>query len=576
MAEHSLENAARRVRAYHAASSHQLGRSAPGPGFLDWANQPEPFREYGGAPRLELPLAGVEATASWRQIHQPGAVAPRALDPRSLGAFFDLTLGITAWKEAGGERWALRANPSSGNLHPTEGYAILAERHGLPAGLHHYLGRDHVLERRFAPSLAEVLGRDAFLFGLTSLYWREAWKYGIRAFRYCQHDAGHALAAARYAAGVLGWTARLLERPGDDDLAALLGLDREDAHGELPASDREQPEVLVVVARPDTVDERTGDVEGALERLIAAARDGIWMGRPNALSIEHVRWEAIDEVAQATRRPRSSPSADGVGGPTGTGEERAAPPAGGRPALGAEGRRPTEAFAQRDAVALAVSLIRQRRSAVEMDGATGIEVGTFFHMLARLLPRSGVPPWDLWPWRPRVDPVFFVHRLRGLAAGVYLLARDPEGQPALRAALRPSFAWSHPPECPPELPLFLLEAGDARSAARFASCQQSIAADSAFAVAMLARMEPLLSDQPWSYRRLHWEAGLLGQVLYLEAEAAGVRGTGIGCFFDDVVHELLGIADGGVRDLYHFTVGGPLEDGRLTTLPAYDEAVSLR
>jgi len=27
--------------------------------------------------------------------------------------------------------------------------------------------------------------------------------------------------------------------------------------------------------------------------------------------------------------------------------------------------------------------------------------------------------------------------------------------------------------------------------------------------------------------KLFWEAGLLGQVLYLEAEAAGVRGTGI-------------------------------------------------
>ena len=35
------------------------------------------------------------------------------------------------------------------------------------------------------------------------------------------------------------------------------------------------------------------------------------------------------------------------------------------------------------------------------------------------------------------------------------------------------------------------------------------------------------------YRRLFWECGLIGQVLYLEAEAAGVRGTGIGCFYDD-------------------------------------------
>ena len=62
---------------------------------------------------------------------------------------------------------------------------------------------------------------------------------------------------------------------------------------------------------------------------------------------------------------------------------------------------------------------------------------------------------------------------------------------------------------------------------------------------------------------------MLGQVLYLEAEAAGVRGTGIGCFFDDPVHEIVGIKGRSFQSLYHFTVGGPVEDGRLMTLPPY-------
>jgi hypothetical protein len=62
---------------------------------------------------------------------------------------------------------------------------------------------------------------------------------------------------------------------------------------------------------------------------------------------------------------------------------------------------------------------------------------------------------------------------------------------------------------------------------------------------------------------------MIGQVLYLEAEAAGIRGTGIGCFFDDGMHNLLGLRDRALQSLYHFTVGGPLEDKRLTTLPAY-------
>ena len=62
---------------------------------------------------------------------------------------------------------------------------------------------------------------------------------------------------------------------------------------------------------------------------------------------------------------------------------------------------------------------------------------------------------------------------------------------------------------------------------------------------------------------------MIGQVLYLEAEAAGVRGTGIGCFFDDPVHSLLGLETQRFQSLYHFTVGHPIEDQRLTTLPAY-------
>ena len=74
---------------------------------------------------------------------------------------------------------------------------------------------------------------------------------------------------------------------------------------------------------------------------------------------------------------------------------------------------------------------------------------------------------------------------------------------------------------------------------------------------------------PAAYQRLFWEAGAVGQALYLEAEAAGMRGTGIGCFFDDGVHELLGIADHSLQSLYHFTVGGPVDDPRLATQPGY-------
>jgi hypothetical protein len=44
---------------------------------------------------------------------------------RALSRLFEYALSLSAWKQAGGTRWALRMNPSSGNLHPTEGYVLI-------------------------------------------------------------------------------------------------------------------------------------------------------------------------------------------------------------------------------------------------------------------------------------------------------------------------------------------------------------------------------------------------------------------------------------------------------------------
>ncbi|MDX9999670.1 MAG: hypothetical protein RBU30_00085 [Polyangia bacterium] len=136
-------------------------------------------------------------------------------------------------------------------------------------------------------------------------------------------------------------------------------------------------------------------------------------------------------------------------------------------------------------------------------------------------------------------------------------------------------AWdpSNSPACaPPHLPLFLLEAGDLRALSMGLLGQQEIASDGAFAVAFLAELGPRLeAEGPWFYRAIHWEAGALGQVLYLEAEAAAMRGTGIGCFLDAEVHRVLGLWGTAWQCLYCFTVGRAIEDPRLTTLPAYPE-----
>ncbi len=190
-----------RVRTYHQRTKHMPGQYAPGPGNMDWANQPDPFRRFLGAPVVELPLVLDDGTPPYEDLFDRRETPPRPLTAESLGLFLELSLGLTAWKEFQGTRWALRSNPSSGNLHPTEGYIVVPAIAALSdrPGVYHYAPREHALEQRSVlgqtawRALAAALPAGAVLVGLPSVHWREAWKYGERAYRYCQHDAGQAL-----------------------------------------------------------------------------------------------------------------------------------------------------------------------------------------------------------------------------------------------------------------------------------------------------------------------------------------------------------------------------------------------
>ena len=214
----------------------------------------------------------------------------------------------------------------------------------------------------------------------------------------------------------------------------------------------------------------------------------------------------------------------------------------------------------------AAQIIRQRRSLLACDGSIAIPAARFYRMLYRAMPE----PRDAIPWAPAIHFGLFVHRVEGIEPGLYALARDAGKLAKLKAAMHAHFAWEKPPGCPEGLPLHLLERGDARQLATQVSCRQDIAGEGAFSLGMLAEYQAsLVAHGPSFYRRLYREAGAIGQVLYLAAEAAGVRSTGIGCFFDDPVHQVFGLRDLEFQSLYHFTVGGYVDDPRLTTLPPY-------
>ncbi|QCB45386.1 SagB/ThcOx family dehydrogenase [Hydrogenophaga sp. PAMC20947] len=556
------------VMRYHERTKHHFNRYAPGPGELDWANQPNPFRRFEGAPLVRLPLLGPDdepKSPQYEDLYRRGVVPSMPLTVRSLSRLLQYGLGLSAWKQAGTTRWALRCNPSSGNLHPTEGYLLigaLPELSDTP-GLYHYAPREHGIERRVdcsADLFTALMGEfpaQTVLLGLSSIHWREAWKYGERAFRYCQHDAGHAIGALRIAAATLGWSASLLDGLADETINDLLGLSRaEDFEG----VEREHAVAVLAVWPTHVGERRQACAQRAVPRHLDSAlvqdltRAG-WHGAANRLSRdEPVRWEGIEKVAAATLKPTGDAP----------GFETFELPGAEHNGLASEGGPQ------------AGQIILQRRSLQACDGQTAITATSFYRILTRLMPLVELPasrrpmPWDTMAEDSNIQLGLFVHRVTGLEPGLYLLVRDPTKIGNLKRAMNPDFDWSTPPGCPAELLLRMLKAGDARRLATQLSCHQDIAGDGVFSLAMIAQyQEPLFTHGAWFYRRLLWEAGLIGQVLYLESEAAGVQATGIGCYFDDPVHRMFGIEDLAYQSLYHFTVGVAIEDLRLTTLAPY-------
>ncbi len=561
------EAAQRALMAYHRRTSHGFGRYAAGPMGLDWDNQPAPFRSWTGAPRTlltryaETPLdAGREsgpdgcAAPGYGALFDPAQrvlVAPRKLELEALARFLFDACSLSAQKCYGDARWFLRIPPSSGNLHPCEVHLVLPPTAGLdPATtVQHYDPREHALERRGVLSAPEGAALfqgapdGAFFAAISAIAWREAWKYGERAMRYVQHDTGHLLACLDIAATLCGWRTRVVDSVGAAALSHALGLGAEEG------PEAERPQVLLAVWPGDGEQEPVFD-DGRAAILGRAA----WTGVPTALSTEHVEWDAIDLAESLSRAP-----AGGVVDSTPTAPWSLPQPS-------AHPDVPLR------------TLVRRRRSALGYERRAVLDAGAWFAGLARLLPLPNHRPYTLWPHTPRIHAALFVHGIAGVEPGIYLLARAP----GALERLRPHFSQSgvrgpalfEPVEGAPEgLPLLRLCRGDVRSLAAELACGQAIAGDAVFSVALLAELQTgFLALGPPAYRRLHWEAGLVGHTLYLEAEAQGLVGTGIGCFFDGETARALGIGGEGLASIYQFAVGAAVVDTRIATSAPYKDA----
>ena len=543
-----------RVFLYHEQTKHQTHAYSRSLGRLDWSNQPDPFRHYKGAPLFLLSqlAEGLIDSLSYDEIFIGDRLA-RPLDRQALSCFFYHALALSSWKQSGQTSWALRVNPSSGNLHPTEAYLIsgpIADLTEKPM-IAHYDPYYHGLESRLELSLGEWnqmaggLPEGSFVVGLTSIHWRESWKYGERAYRYCQHDLGHALGCLQVAAMMLGWEVHGLEHFNATQIETILGVAEQVGH------EKEHGACLLAVVPRATLPIDRAPVLHCGDGFFHTLAHREWKGQANRLSSFHHDWSILsfvrDAIVDGEWTPALSKGLTDSAGPK---------------------NLPTGMRRVRNK--LAANVIRGRRSAVAMDGETSMNVDDFYRLLWRVHPQLNERFFSGLAFESNVALVLFVHRVEGLVPGLYLYCREMHHSSSLKEAFQRDFEWSVPLGCPTELDLVLLKPGDFQESVRTMSCHQSIASDGAFAVAMIAAFDGPLNDQgPGLYPRLFWEAGAIGQLMYLEAEAAGLSGTGIGCYFDDTVHQVLGIEGRAWQCLYHFTIGGRVTDERLRSSDAY-------
>jgi hypothetical protein len=77
---------------YHQQTKHGFYRSADVPGYLDWINQPNPFRRYHESHLISLPLdTGIESS-TYEKIYYPDVNINQPFNPQTISCFFLNTL----------------------------------------------------------------------------------------------------------------------------------------------------------------------------------------------------------------------------------------------------------------------------------------------------------------------------------------------------------------------------------------------------------------------------------------------------------------------------------------------------
>ena len=474
------------ARDYHGATKHSYWSVRSGGHFLDWETKPSLFKLYPTLPVTPLPRdvepPDAQALAAVSAFE---AVGDGLLDLDRLAQVLFYCAGLTKKKiYPGGEEHYFRAAACTGALYEVEVYVVSSDLPGLAAGVYHFSPADFALRRLregdFRGELAraaageEAVSRAPATLILTAIFWRNAWKYGARAYRHFYWNSGTILANLLATTASASISARVVSGFIDARVDRLLGIDAEreaslclvplGAHSPAP----DPPEVPPIA--PETVPLSKEEVDYPEIRRVRTA---------SMLESE----EEIQGWRAAFSRPLS-------------------PQSGGA-------RYPLDPLAEGIVSGRALGDVILRRGSTRRFARTAIS----FPQLSTMLDYS-----------TRGVPADFLAGPGTTLLDTYLIANDVEGLP------NGAFYFS-----PSERALELLKDGGFRREAGYLCLEQQLGADASVVVFFLADLSRLLDRYGnRGYAAAQLEAGIVGGKIYLCAYALGLGTTGTTFYDDDV------------------------------------------
>ncbi len=224
--------------AYHNGTKHSYQSIRANPHYLDWENQPLPFKIY---PEIEpsalsqtissSAMPALAAISAFPTSSQGGSKLTREV----LVALLFLSAGITRRRTYSGGEILFRAAACTGALYHIDVYLVCGAIEDLAAGVYHFSPHDFSLrclrQGDFRAVLVAASGAEPAIAGApcsvisASTFWRNAWKYQARAYRHCFWDNGTLLANLLAAAAARAISAHVVAGFVDDSVSELLALD---------------------------------------------------------------------------------------------------------------------------------------------------------------------------------------------------------------------------------------------------------------------------------------------------------------------------------------------------------------